>query len=306
MDKCWIEFSFPVPAGAIDLVSASLYVIGCLGINVEERTLDSFTMPDPDEDVPAYFDIKAYFPENANREALVDAICRSLQPHLPHFSADQLKASSLHQEDWAEDWKQHFSAMRFGSRLVVKPTWEEWQQQGNEAIVSLDPGMAFGTGSHETTRLCLQALADQFEEAPVPTSVLDVGTGSGILAISAARLGAARVVGCEIDPEACRVAAENVAMNKVAATVEITDRLLDDIDGLYDLVIANIMAEENVRLAQQLMARLSKQGTLILSGILNEKEAFVRAGFSGYDLPEPLLHYDGDWCCICYNRGAAG
>ncbi len=305
MDKCWIEFSFPVPAGEIDLISDALYAIDCVGVNVEERTLDTFTVPDPEEDIPASYDIKAYFLEPDDSAALAHEIFLHLRPSLPDLLPAQIQLKPVRQEDWAEGWKQHFSAIRFGPRLVIKPTWESWQQKGYEAIVSLDPGMAFGTGSHETTRLCLQALADQFEEEPGPASVLDVGTGSGILAISAALLGASQVIGCEIDTEACRVATENVLMNNVADTVKITDQLLDDIEGRYDLVIANIMAEENVRLAAQLVSRLADHSTLILSGILKEKDAFVCDGFSAYNLPEPVIHYDGDWCCICYSRRVA-
>ena len=300
MDKYWIEFSFPVPASEMDLVSDLLYGIGCIGVNVEERKLDTFVVPNPDENLPATFMAKAYFEEVEKLSACEEKIIEALRPLLPGFAAEAIRSRKVFQEDWAEGWKQYFTALRFGQRLVVKPTWEEWQKQDGEAIVSLDPGMAFGTGSHETTRLCLQALADQFEQKPEPDTVLDVGTGSGILAIAAAVLGASQVLGCEIDEESCRVARENVAMNNVAQTVTVTDQLLETIDGVYDLVIANILAEENVRLADQLVARLSPDGVLILSGILKEKESFVCEGFSSHGLLEPEVKYEGDWCCISY------
>lgn len=300
MDKYWIEFSFPVPASEIDLVSDLLYDIGCIGVNVEERTLDTFVVPNPDENLPAVFMAKAYFEDGEKGSAFEAKTIEALRSVLSDFPAEALRSTKVFQEDWAEGWKQHFTALRFGPRLVVKPTWEEWQQQGDEAIVSLDPGMAFGTGSHETTRLCLQALADRFEQDPAPDTVLDVGTGSGILAIAAAALGASHVLGCEIDEDSCRVARENVEMNKVARTVAVTDQLLETIEDVYDLVIANILAEENVRLAEQLVARLSPDGVLILSGILKEKERFVCDGFSTYGLSEPEVKYEGEWCCISY------
>ncbi len=300
MDKYWIEFSFPVPASEMDLVSDLLYGIGCIGVNVEERKLDTFVVPNPDEDLPATFMARAYFEVGEKRSACKEKIIETLRPLLPGFAAEAIRSRKVFQEDWAEGWKQHFTALRFGPRLVVKPTWEEWQKQELEAIVSLDPGMAFGTGSHETTRLCLQALADRFEQKPAPDTVLDVGTGSGILAIAAAVLGASQVLGCEIDEESCRVARENVEMNNVAGTVTVTDQLLETIDGVYDLVIANILAEENVRLADQLVTRLSKNGVLILSGILKEKEQYVREGFSSLGLLGPDVKYEGDWCCISY------
>ncbi len=306
MDKCWIEFSFPVPAGQVDLVSDLLCSEGCIGVNVEERKLDTFIVPGPDEDVPESYTIRAYFPAEGDDVPTPERIVDLLRSTLPELPADRIDATRVFQEDWAEGWKQHFSALRFGPRLVVKPTWEEWPAQKDEAVVSLDPGMAFGTGSHETTRLCLQALADRFEASPAPVAVLDVGTGSGILAIAAARLGATRVLGCEIDVDACRVARENVALNGVADRVEVTDRAIEEIDGVFDLVIANIMAEENVRLAGELVARLAPQGQLILSGILGEKERFVRDGFIPCRLGEPEVRYENEWCCILYTRSGKG
>lgn len=293
--------SFPVAAQEVDLVSDQLYEQGCIGVNVEEKSLDTFVVPDPDDNNPEIYTIRAYFSEAESRESLTGKIVAQL----PGLDPEQIRFARIVQEDWAEGWKQHFSAMRFGPRLVVKPTWEELNLQPEDVVVSLDPGMAFGTGSHETTRLCLQALADRFAADTAPDRVLDVGTGSGILAIAAAKLGASEVIGCEIDADACEVARANVSANQVASQVEVTDLLLEQIEGRFDLVIANIMAEENVRLAGQLVARMANNGLLILSGILREKERFVRDGFRTFGLQDPVVSYDGEWCCLCYERFAA-
>ncbi len=305
MNDCWIELSFPVPAGAVDQVADLLYGIGCIGVNVEERQLDTFVVPAPDDDLPETFLVKAYFESDRQTGVLLGEIEQALLPVLADFSAASIEAKNVYQEDWADGWKQHFPVLSFGPRLVVKPTWEEQHFPEPAAVVVLDPGMAFGTGSHETTRLCLQALADRFEEQPLPARVLDVGTGSGILAIAAAALGASEVLGCEIDANACQVARQNVAMNMVADIVAITDRALETIPGRYDLVIANIMAEENVRLATQLVERLAERGMLILSGILREKMPFVLDGFDSYGLGEAEVRYENEWCCIIYRRGGA-
>ncbi|PLX98239.1 MAG: 50S ribosomal protein L11 methyltransferase [Desulfuromonas sp.] len=302
MELSWTETVFSVPVELIDQVSDALYGIGCIGVMVEERDLDTFVAPDPDADLPESYEIRAYFPETAEPGKLALSICRGLAAEMPGLTPAAIRFSGVQQEDWAEGWKQHFSTVRFGSRLVVKPTWEQWQGDDDSALVSLDPGMAFGTGSHETTRLCLQAVADRFEQSPAPDSVLDVGTGSGILAIAAAALGASKVIGCEIDPGACRVAEENVMLNRVAGQVEITGRPLPDIAGHYDLVIANILAEENVRLAVDLVAHLAPGGCLILSGILKEKESFVCAGFCNLGLNDPDIRYENEWCCMIYHR----
>jgi ribosomal protein L11 methyltransferase len=302
MKNQWIELSFPIPSALADVIADELYSIGCLGVNVEERLLDTFIQPDPDADVPASYQVKAYFPQNFDLPKLTRQL-RELQQHYPNWDFVQPHQSTVTQEDWAEGWKQHFTATRFGSRLIVKPTWEQWDAVNNEVIIDLDPGMAFGTGSHETTRLCLHAIAELFDQKTY-TSLLDVGTGSGILAMAAAALGAEQILANDIDEDSCQVARENIILNGLDAFITVTTEPLETLTGNFDIVIANILAEENVRLAPHLISRLKADGTLLLSGILREKEAFVRNGFGGLGLTEPIMTYDADWCCMRYQRTA--
>ncbi|MBE0500107.1 MAG: 50S ribosomal protein L11 methyltransferase [Desulfuromonadales bacterium] len=302
MKKQWLELSFPVPSDLADLIAAELHSLGCLGVNVEERDLDTFVLPDPDAEIPDYYNIKAYFPQTSDVKQLTRQL-HELQNSYPGWDIVQLKQSTVHQEDWAEGWKQHFTATRFGSRLVVKPTWEAWTVAAAEVVINLDPGMAFGTGTHETTRLCLQAIAELFE-TETPESLLDVGTGSGILAMAAAGLGADRILAIDIDEEACQIARDNIAGNGSADRITVTAEPLETLASSFDIVIANILAEENIRLAPHLIGRLATGGTLLLSGILREKEAMVREGFCGYGLSEPTVTYDADWCCMLYQRAA--
>jgi ribosomal protein L11 methyltransferase len=168
-------------------------------------------------------------------------------------------------------------------------------------VVTLDPGMAFGTGTHDTTRLCLEALAQLFEEQQLQR-VLDVGTGSGILAIAAAALGAQQVVACDIEPESCRVAAENARLNLVDGRVQITDRPLEELEGDFQLVLANILAEENIRLAPQLVSRLTPGGSLVLSGILVEKEQLVIDALRTFALTGPDIVRTAEWSCLIYRK----
>ena len=300
MENQWLELKFPVPSNLADLIANDLYAIGCLGVNVEERTLDTFIQPDPDAEVPADYQIKAYFPQSSDTESLIRQL-HELQQHYPEWETVHPQQGMVAQEDWAEGWKQHFTATRFGSRLIIKPTWEEWTPVKDEVVINLDPGMAFGTGSHETTRLCLQAIAELFDHG-THGSLLDVGTGSGILAMAAARLGAAPVLANDIDDEACQVARDNISQNDLESLINVTVEPLEALTGSFDIVIANILAEENVRLAAHLIARLATGGTLLLSGILREKESFVRDGFRGLGLSEPTVTYDADWCCMRYQR----
>lgn len=295
-----------VPAAGIDLVGSELDELGCSGLTVEERQLDTFVAPDPEATAPEVYSVKAYFPATGDLEALRHRVYDSLvwlSTIVPGLEAVLPEIFPVRQEDWAEGWKQHFSAVRIGRRLIVKPTWETFSPKDGEVVVNLDPGMAFGTGTHGTTRLCLEALAALFDGPSPPQRVLDVGTGSGILAIAAAALGATRVLACDIDVEACRITSENAALNGVGDLIEVTPEPLSTLPGEFDLVLANILAEENVRLAAELVSRVLPAGALVLSGILREKEDMVVKSFAAFPLTGPEITRREEWSCLLYRKG---
>jgi len=305
MEQDYIEMQLNVPAAGIDLVCHELAELGSEGVTVEERPLDTFVPPDPDEVAVGTFRLKAYFPRPADLDGLLAGVRESLawlSSFVPGLEASLPAVTTVRNEDWAEGWKQHFGIVRIGPRLVIKPTWEDFAPQTGDAVVTLDPGMAFGTGTHGTTRLCLEAVAELSERTPPPRRVLDVGTGSGILAIAAAALGAEEVLACDIDAGACRTARENAAANGVADRVEVTDRALEDLPAGFDVVLANILAEENVRLADALVSRLAPGGTLVLSGILEEKQALVTEAFARFGLQGPDCRRREEWVCLLYRR----
>jgi ribosomal protein L11 methyltransferase len=305
MEKTWVEMRLQVPASAVDLVCHELAELGCDGVTVEERQLDTFVPPDPDEGAPEEYAIKAFYPSAGDLESLRRRIKERLDwlaGFIPGLVPALPDMREVRNEDWAEGWKQHFQAVRIGPRLVVKPTWETFAVGPRDVVVDLDPGMAFGTGTHGTTRLCLEALAGLFEQTPTPRRVLDVGTGSGILAIAAAALGAQRVLACDIEAESCRIASDNARLNGVAERLEVTDQSLEVLEGAFDVVLANILAEENIRLAPELVGRLVPGGALILSGILREKEALVREAFLSYPLSGPEITHREEWTCLLYRR----
>jgi ribosomal protein L11 methyltransferase len=279
--------------------------LGSEGVTVEERPLDTFIAPDPDEMILDSYRLKIYFPAVDDPEPLRQTIkdrLTWLADIVPGITPTLPEVHQVRQEDWAEDWKQHFRAVRIGSRLVVKPTWEPFGLEKGDVVVALDPGMAFGTGTHGTTRLCLEALARRFDQAPLPDRVLDVGTGSGILAIAAAALGASRVLACDIDQTACDTARENARLNGVEERLEVTGRPLSELEGQFEMVLANILAEENIRLAPELVAKLADGGTLILSGILHEKEPPVIEAFRAYGLAGPEISRQEEWSCLVYRK----
>ncbi|PLX98020.1 MAG: 50S ribosomal protein L11 methyltransferase [Desulfuromonas sp.] len=298
MTNSWLEIAIQAPAEDVDLLCERLERCGSSGVTVAEAELDTFVPPDPDELFVGSLVIRAYFPEQDG-----ELLLERLREELSDFPAASLASEgpqTVRNEDWAEGWKQHFSAVRIGPRLVVRPSWEDFNPGPGDVEVILDPGMAFGTGTHGTTRLCLEALAGCYESQIPPRRVLDVGTGSGILAIAAARLGAEQVVACDIDDEVCRVARDNVVQNRVESLVEVTREPLEALGDGFDLVLANILAEENVRLADELVSRVTPRGTLVLSGILQEKEDFVVDGFRRYFAEPPERFHRDEWSCLVY------
>lgn len=187
--------------------------------------------------------------------------------------------------DWAEAWKRHLRILHVGQRIVIRPSWLDYDPQEGEVVIVLDPGMAFGTGLHPTTQMCLMALEEHVRPG---MSLLDLGTGSGILAIAGAKLGASRVLALDTDPQAVEVARENVRRNGVMGQVIVMEGSLDQADGRFDVVAVNILAKVIVEmLAQGLAARLMPEGRLILAGLIADQEAEVTAALRQVGL-EPI------------------
>ncbi len=301
----WILFEITVPAPAVDLVCDELSGLGCAGTLVEKRELDTFTVPDDEFDPAADLQLQAYFPAESELLQLrikIEQILEGFRPIFPERNFHLGAKQQVRQEDWADGWKQHFSTMRIGRRLIIRPSWEKYIPSPDEKVLELDPGMAFGTGSHGTTLLCLEAIVELFDRGEAPRSLLDVGTGSGILAMAAAALGSKNILACDIDPLACEVATENCRKNNLAQAIQITNDPLEQLPGCYDVVVANILAEENLRLADQLVAHLAPGGYLFLSGILKEKEEMVCNGFARQPLDLLNITQQDEWICLIWRR----
>ena len=301
----WTEISCTVPAELVDSLADFLVELTGSGVSVENLTVDTFNAADI-VDAPVKT-VKAYVPDDDAAPALVALLSAFLAGQtelVPGFSFIPPTTTVIRDEDWATSWKDHFKPARIGRHLVIKPSWEEYPAAANDVVLELDPGMAFGTGTHATTRLCLEALEELFYGSSLPSlpAVLDVGCGSGVLSIAAAKVGAGRVVAVDIDPVAVQVTVENAELNNVAATIEASTTLLAELGDSFSVVLANILAEELVRLASELTGRLAPGGFLILSGILREREEYVRAGFADQPLTLTLATAADDWCCLVYRR----
>lgn len=304
MKNEWIVIEVSLPGQYVELAGAVLADLGAGGTVIEDRQLDTFVVPDEELLPEQRYSLKAYFEAVENKSGLQQQIIDILQS-LPALGADQFTVTSprvVKMEDWAENWKQNFSTLRIGTRLVIHPSWEDYQPVADEVAIEIDPGMAFGTGTHGTTLLCLQMIAELFDAQNPPVRMLDVGTGSGILALGAAALGCREILANDIDPLACQVAQENVVKNNFSDRIEISPLPLEELQGTFDLVVANILAEENIRLKAELLGHLRPGGWLVLSGILQEKEQLVRDGFADLPLDALPTRVQDEWICLLYRR----
>ena len=203
-------------------------------------------------------------------------------------------------DDWADNWKAYFKPLRVGRRFLICPTWETVTAQPQDRIIRMDPGRAFGTGQHETTRLCLEWLEEWSLEQPEPSglSLLDLGTGSGVLAIGAALTGVGGVLAMDNDPEAIEVAAENTDLNRLNHIITLQVGTAEDIKDRFDVVVANIMALPLIEMAEVLVKRLKRAGRMALSGILVEQMESVRAAYEAAGLELVGSKTAGEWCLL--------
>lgn len=209
---------------------------------------------------------------------------------------------TVNEDDWADCWKKYYHPIKTGKRIVIVPVWEEYTPAEGELVVLMDPGMAFGTGTHETTRLCA-ALLEKYTESGA--RMLDVGCGSGILAICAAKLGASECFACDIDPAAVRIAGENVVLNGVEDIVGTAmSDLLADVpkEGGYDVVCANIVADIIIRMSADVGGFVADGGTVLVSGIILERCSEVRAAMSKAGFREDSFLEENGWYAGAWKR----
>jgi ribosomal protein L11 methyltransferase len=230
---------------------------------------------------------------------VVEAYCQALPAAFPGAGVPQVRFESVADATWAESWKEHFPALEVGDSLFVHPPWVSEIPTGRIGI-RIDPGMAFGTGQHASTRGCLELLEVAMRSTRV-TRVLDIGTGSGILAIAAAKLGAKEICAVDIDADACRVATENTVVNQVADVIQIADSL-SAANGSFEVVLANMFAPQLVELTEEIVARLTPDGWAIGSGILLEEELSVVDAWSDAGLRLDARRPEAEWVTLAFRR----
>jgi ribosomal protein L11 methyltransferase len=284
---------------AADLIADIFYDFGLQGVVVEDPDIDP--QEDWAEDAVGRADchaVVAYLPEDSRAEAR----CRTLESKLAHLKTQsgivsRVSYKKRDDEDWAHAWKAYFWPQKISRRLVVKPTWRAHTPAPDEMVIELDPGMAFGTGTHPTTALCAAMIETHLKEGD---RFLDVGTGSGILMIAAARLGAARVCGIDRDDTAIAVAAANLKLNSIEPQrCELkTANLIDETSGTYDIIAANILTRVILDLIVDIRRVLAPGGIFICSGIIEKNQGQVIAALrnKGFDVLETAVK--DEWVAI--------
>ena len=284
----WHLLTVRVARGGEEAASSLLFDLGTTGVVTSEEKSDEVTLC-------------AYFGATSAPEELARLIEAEFARAGLARMLFEVSVSEIADQDWMQKWKEGYEPVVVGERLIVAPSWKLPESDGGRVVIEIDPGMAFGTGTHETTRMCLEAIEAYWEGG----SLLDVGTGTGILAIAAARLApGSRVTAIDIDPQAVEVARENAEINRASTLIDIAEAGPGDFAGRrFDMVVANLTAEVIIDLMADLAACLGGSGTLILSGILVELRSDVESAITRSGLTIITARELGEWCSLVARRG---
>ena len=304
----WNEIKIVLKEEDLEYIQGVLYTMDVKGISIEDpsdilgREQGPLTWDFADINIFEYGKdkavVKAYFNIDVDVEEVISEINEKIEKAKTlgvDIGGYEIFSLEVNEKDWANEWKKYYKPIKVGEKFVVKPLWEDYEAKGDEIILHMDPGMAFGTGTHETTRMCLEAIEDYMKQ---DTRVFDIGTGSGILAIGASKLGAKDVVGVDLDIVAVDSAKENVGYNKLQNVEILHGNLMDVVEGTADIIVANIIAEIILVLIDDVKKMINENGVFISSGIIREKEAVVTQALldKGFRISE--VRREGEWVCI--------
>lgn len=305
----WSELSIHTTNEAVEAISNILHEAGASGVVIEdsdelgrerEDVFGEIYSLNPDDFPVDGVRVKAYLAETSFLLETMEEIKLAIN-NLQKFNIDLghnvITVQEVDEEDWATAWKKYYHPVKISNRFTIVPTWEDYERVNtDELIIELDPGMAFGTGTHPTTVMCLQALEKTVQLA---SSVIDVGTGSGVLSIGAAKLGASKIHALDLDEVAVRSAIENITLNKVDDIVQVTHgNLLDNVNEQADIVVANILAEIIMTFTEDAFTVVKDGGLFITSGIIATKKEDVRESLqqAGFEIEEVMMMED--WVTI--------
>ncbi len=311
----WVEIKVKTTTEAIEAVSNIFYEAGVAGVVIEDPKI--YLRPhDPEEwdylDIPEGLDfevaqVTGYLIEDSSLAERTQAI-RDRISELPSYGLDigkgEVVLTTISETDWSSAWKKYYKPTHIGKNIVVKPSWEVYKPERDEIVVELDPGMAFGTGTHETTMLCLEILEKYIKNG---ITVIDVGCGSGILSIASGKLGAEQVLAIDRDENAVRIARENIKRNDLETCVRaIKGDKLQNINFKADIIVANIIADVIIDLSKDVALCLKDNGVFIASGIIKDRKLSVIEALekNGFDLIEQFEK--GEWVALVSTQAPIG
>lgn len=307
MDK-WQELTIEIRREAEEAISNILIEAGASGVAIDDSAdyigkEDLFGEIVPEVEQVETVRITAYYPDTVEMtelEAAILARLNELQEHGLNTGEVQIFRQELAEEDWADNWKAYYEPARITHDLTIVPSWTDYEPKLNEKIIKLDPGMAFGTGTHPTTKMSLFALSQVLRGGE---TVIDVGTGSGVLSIASSLLGAESIYAYDLDDVAVRVAKENIALNPNMTNIQVaTGDLLKGINVEADVIVANILADILIHLTEDAYRLVKDEGYLIMSGIISEKWEMVKdsAEQAGFFLETHMIQ--GEWNACVFKK----
>jgi ribosomal protein L11 methyltransferase len=280
----WLEISIQIHPVAHEALSALLFDLGCEGLVSEN--LQGFTL-------------KGYLPFQKDLEKVkgrIEVFLRELESIFPEMESPKLSFQQIQDQDWGTTWRQFFRALKLTPNLTILPAWEAVPSTVQGHIIRIDPGPAFGTGRHATTQMCLRAIGRL--PKPKSWSMLDVGTGSGILAIYGAKLGSKRVLALDTDPEALSWAKRNIALNEGSNSIQLSSLSLRHIQERFTIVVANLVFDAILELTPLFSKLVEPGGCLILSGILGEQVDAVKGQLARHAFENMDVGLQDEWACI--------
>lgn len=296
----WKALKIRVNRGYIDPLSGFLYPRGCVGISYDEIKTDEADLV-PELSADGVTDVTAYFPFKSDAREIARDLGEFMSG-LPRIDGNYA-VDSIEVEDfgWADKWKEFFRPIKIGATVTVTPSWEKGGLPSEGTTLIIDPGEAFGTGSHETTRLCIELIEQEFARS-LPGKCLDIGCGTGILGILMAKLGAREVLGVDIDMKAVEAANKNSRVNSTESTFRAITRPVSMIGEKFDFLSANIIAETLVSMKDDISSLLGNSGRAILSGILIDKSDWVRGEFKKIGFHVANSAFLGTWSAVALKK----
>jgi ribosomal protein L11 methyltransferase len=293
----WHCLSVTVPHEAVEAVANFLMELGSTGVVEGVR--------DPSQPLPLVTEVQGFFPFDVSGSALraaLDCYLNNLSTLFPNLGSPISHLTEITSASWFEHWREHFPPLAVGARFLILPPWEPLFAQTDRLVIVIDPSMAFGTGHHATTQGCLEAIESLCFTHGAPATALDLGTGSGILAIALAKLGVQTVWATDIDPVALNEVRKNIEMNHVTSSIHFSQVSLGQLPTPFPLVVANLFASTLVALAADLCTAVERSGYAILSGIQTDQEADVQAVYTPptWDLVRRLVK--DDWVTLVLRR----